>query len=103
MFKFIRDLLLVTIISLVVFMLGVANVLTIVFGLIRALLESSMSPTAFYNHDVAAIVAMVFNVSMVLGAVLTFAALWRYGRSDSGATLRGDLQTLRMKWHLRGS
>lgn len=101
MFKLIRDFIVVSIVSVVIFMLGVANVLTIVFGLIRTLLESTMSPIAFYNHDVAAIVAMVFSVTMVLSAVLTFALLWRYGRPDSGATIRGDLQALRMKWDLR--
>lgn len=102
MFKFARDLLLVTIVSVVVFMLGVANVLTIVFGVLGALLESAMSPITYYNYGVGEILGAALRGSMVIGAVLTFALLWRYGRSDSGATIRGDLQALRMKWDLRG-
>lgn len=102
MLRLIRDLVLVSIVTTVVFMLGVANVLAILFGVIGTVLKASMSPTTYYNYSVGELVAWSFSVCMVLGAVGTFALLWRYGRSDSGPTLRGDIECLRMKWALRG-
>jgi len=100
MIKLIRDLFLVTLCSVFVFMLIVANVLQIFFGVVDATLQATLAANTFYW--VSSFVGFALQASLVGGAVLTFALLWRYGRSDNGHSLRADLQNLKMKWDLRG-
>lgn len=90
MTKLFVDLLRVSLVTVVVFMLGVANVIQIVLGLL------DVSGVHLFSNQTA------YVSLLTVAAVLTFAVLWRYGRSDRGASLREDWQNLKMKWMLRG-
>lgn len=91
MIKFFAQLIVAVIATLAFSLMGVAGILTLSFGAVVAVFGPQ---SAAYLPNIETVV--------IASMPVIFFLLWRYGRSDSGPSLREDLQALRMKRALRG-